>query len=132
MTKQFFIPLKKIPTVTHQQKKIDTRKSKPIVYEPESLANARALFEAHLGKHVPDEPITDGVRLFVKWLFPITGKHTSGEYKLTRPDTDNLQKLFKDCMTKVGFWKDDAIVCSEVIEKFYNNVTGIWVYIETI
>ncbi len=132
MTKQFFIPLKKIPTVTAQQKKIDTRKDKPIVYEPENLAKARALFEAHLGKHVPDEPITEGVRLFVKWLFPITGKHTSGEYKLTKPDTDNLQKLFKDCMTKVGFWKDDCIVCAEVIEKFYNDVTGIWVYIETI
>ena len=62
----------------------------------------------------------------------MTGNHKDGEYKLTRPDTDNLQKLFKDCMTKVGFWKDDAIVCSEHIEKFYNSVTGIWVLVETI
>lgn len=132
MTKHFFIPLKKIPTVTHQQKRIDTRKGKPIIYEPDRLKDARELFEAYLSKHAPDEPITGGVRLIVKWLFPITGKHVSGEYKLTRPDTDNLQKLFKDCMTKVGFWKDDAIVCSEVVEKFYNSVVGIWVYIETV
>ena len=30
--------------------------------------------------------------------------------EVTKPDTDNLQKLLKDCMTKCGFWKDDAQV----------------------
>ena len=36
---------------------------------------------------------------------------------MTRPDTDNLQKLLKDCMTRVGFWNDDAQVCREEVTK---------------
>ena len=48
----------------------------------------------------------------------------------TKPDTDNLQKLFKDCMTKLGFWKDDARVASEIAEKFWSEVVGIYVRVE--
>ena len=70
-----------------------------------------------------------GVRLVVKWLFP-KGRHNNGEYRTTKPDTDNLQKLLKDCMTKCGFWKDDALVASEIVEKFWADVPGIYIQIE--
>ena len=43
--------------------------------------------------------------------------HKEGTYRVTRPDTDNLQKLLKDTMTQVGFWKDDAQVCKETVTK---------------
>lgn len=102
------------------------------------------------------------IRLVTKWLFPIrpspdTGSgagyagavqalhpanqarpdlkrtgHTNGEYKLTRPDTDNLQKLLKDCMTDMGFWTDDSLVCSEIVEKFWADTPGIYVKIEVL
>ena len=65
----------------------------------------------------------------VKWCFP-RGRHGNGEYRTTRPDTDNLQKLLKDCMTAAGFWKDDALVASEIVEKFWADVPGIYVRIE--
>ena len=39
---------------------------------------------------------------------------------------------FTDAMTDVGFWHDDAQVCSEVTEKFWGDVPGIWVYVEEI
>ncbi len=48
----------------------------------------------------------------------------------SKPDTDNLQKLLKDCMTAVGFWKDDAQVASEICEKFWAEVPGIYVCAE--
>jgi len=48
-------------------------------------------------------------------------------WKTTKPDTDNLIKMLKDCMTTAGFWKDDAIVCSEVTEKFLAFHPGIYV-----
>ena len=70
------------------------------------------------------------VRLTVKWIFPITGKHRDGEYKTTKPDTDNLQKMLKDIMTDLGFWKDDALVASELVEKFWGNITGIFIRVE--
>ena len=50
-----------------------------------------------------------------------------GEYKITKPDTDNLQKLLKDCMTAVRFWSDDAQVASEVVEKFWADIPGIYI-----
>jgi Holliday junction resolvase RusA-like endonuclease len=64
----------------------------------------------------------------VKWCFP-RGRHKDGQYKITKPDTDNLDKMLKDVMTEVGFWKDDAQVASEIIEKFWADVPGIYVEI---
>lgn len=129
---EFFMPMIP-PTVTHQEKKIHVVKGKPVTYEPPKLINARAKLQAHLSKHKPDRPYTAGVRLTVKWLFPDkSGKHKDGEYRITKPDTDNLQKLLKDCMTAVGFWKDDALAASEICEKFWVNKSppGIYVKIE--
>ena len=70
------------------------------------------------------------VQLVVKWCFPLQGDHQDGEYKTSKPDTDNLIKLLKDCMTKVGFWKDDAQVASEINEKFWAAVSGIYIRAE--
>ena len=33
-------------------------------------------------------------------------------------------------MTELGFWKDDALVASEITEKFWADVPGIYVRIE--
>lgn len=60
------------------------------------------------------------------------GGHRDGEYRITKPDTDNLQKLLKDCMTDVGFWEDDAQVASEICEKFWAEVPGIYICAEEI
>lgn len=38
--------------------------------------------------------------------------------------------MLKDVLTKLGFWKDDAIVCSEIIEKFWAVHPGIYIKIE--
>ena len=118
------------PTTTHQQKQVTVRKGKPVFYEPEDLKAARAKLMAHLGKHVPESRIDGGVHLTVKWLFPITGDHKDGDWKITKPDTDNLNKLLKDCMTDLGFWKDDQLVASELIQKFYAETPGIFIQIE--
>lgn len=48
------------------------------------------------------------------------------------PYMDNLQKLLKDCMTTVGFWKDDAQVTCEIIEKFWADIPGIYIEVEEI
>ena len=92
----------------------------------------RSKLTAHLAGHVPDQKYTGAVRLVTKWLFPVTGKHQNGEYKTTRPDTDNLQKMLKDVMTDLGYWKDDALVVSEITEKFWAERPGIYVCIENI
>lgn len=130
METEFFMPMIP-PTVTHQEKKVHVVDGRPVFYEPSELKAARQKLVAHLGQHVPKEPYYCGIRLIVKWCFP-KGKNKDGAYKTTKPDTDNLQKLLKDCMTLVGYWEDDALVVSEIVEKFWAEVPGIYIRIEEV
>lgn len=126
----FFMPMR-TPTITNQEHKVRVIKGKPIIYEPDELKSAKALITDSLAKYKPKmETIKDPVRLTVKWLFPTQEGHHNQEYKYTKPDTDNLDKMLKDCMTRVGFWKDDALVVSEIIEKFWADPSGIYIKLE--
>lgn len=119
------------PTVTHQEKAVHVVNGKPVFYEPEELRAARAKLRAYLSRYAPPEPMEGGIRLLVKWCFPC-GNHVNGSYRTTKPDTDNLQKLLKDCMTAEGFWKDDAQVASEICEKFWAEVPGIYIQVSAL
>lgn len=130
-TKQFFLPMIP-PTVTAQQKGETIRCGKIHHYEKPEVTAVREKFKANLAKHIPERPFEGAVRLVTQWIYPITANHTDGEYKTTKPDTDNALKLFKDVMTDLKFWKDDAQVASEITEKFYGKVTGIFVKVEEI
>lgn len=125
----FFLPMRP-PTKTHQEKQVRVVNGKPQFYEPAELQAVRSKLQAHLAGHVPEKKYTGAVRLITKWCFPIAGKHQNGEYKTSKPDTDNLQKMLKDVMTTLGYWKDDAQVASEIIEKFWAEMPGIYVAIE--
>lgn len=125
---EFFMPMIP-PTVTAQEHKIMVKNGKPIFYDPPEVKNAKSKLLSTLCPHKPKEPYKCAVRLTCKWLFP-KGRHNDGEYRTTKPDTDNLQKLLKDCMTKCGFWEDDALVASEICEKFWAEVPGIYIKIE--
>lgn len=132
MKLEFFLSMRKPPTVTHQEKQVRVLNGKPVFYEPQELKAARGLLLGSLLKYKPEKPFPAGVRLAVKWLFP-PGRHEPGSYRTTRPDTDNLQKLLKDCMTQAGFWKDDAQVASELVEKLWAEDemhTGIYIRLE--
>ena len=126
---QFFMPMKP-PTVTQQEHRVTVKSGKPVFFDTQEIKNAKVKLRDNLADFVPDEPYDCGVRLMVKWLFPVTEKHTDGEYKITKPDTDNLQKMLKDIMTDLKFWKDDALVASEIIEKFYADIPGLFIVIQ--
>lgn len=74
--------------------------------------------------------------LTVKWCFGGTavesGKVKDGTPRTTKPDTDNLDKMLKDCMTALGFWWDDAQVAEEHIGKYWSRIPGVFVRIEVI
>lgn len=128
---EFFVPLKNIPRTTHQQKKVNLKTGN--FYEDEKLQNAREIFMSHFSRFRPDEKLTGPIRLITKWFYPTqSSTHQDGDWKITSPDTDNLVKLPKDCMTTLGFWKDDALVASEIIEKFWvkESPSGVYVKIE--
>ena len=104
------------PTVTAQEHKVRVNRGRPMFYNTPRLKQARAVFESLLTRYRPRQPMEGPVALTVDWFF-FTGSHKDGEWRVTRPDTDNLQKLLKDCMTRTGFWKDDSQVCVEMISK---------------
>lgn len=126
---KFFLAMEP-PTVTAQTRKVTVRNGKPAFYDTARLNKARAQFMAALIPEAPAEPLEGPVLLSVMWAFP-TKTHKEDEFRITRPDTDNLQKLFKDCMTKAGFWLDDAQVCVEIITKRWTRKTpGLLVMVE--
>ncbi len=128
---QFFLPGPP-PTTTAQTREARVIRGKPHFYKPDRLLSAERYYLDALGPHRPSEPYRVGLRLVVKWCFPLARGHRAGQYKLTRPDTDNLQKLLKDCMTQCGFWTDDSLVCSEIVEKFWSDVPGVFIRIEEV
>ena len=119
------------PTITHQEHKVAVRNGKPVIYEPPELMAARQKLTDYLAQHRPNEKLTGPLELVATWCFSTNDPKLNGKYKTSRPDTDNLDKLLKDCMTHLGFWEDDAQVCREIIEKFTvdPNLRGIYVRI---
>ena len=125
MTIEFFMPMKP-PTITAQQHKVANGR----FYDPPELKVAKAKLRDNLIPHIPDKPFDGPLRLVVKWCYPVKGKHKNGEYKATKPDTDNLNKALKDIMEDLGFFFNDSRVASEIIEKFWADVPGIYIRLE--
>ncbi|HBI61685.1 MAG TPA: RusA family crossover junction endodeoxyribonuclease [Lachnospiraceae bacterium] len=127
----FFLPMIP-PTATHQEKQVHVVNGKPVFYEPQEVKAVRQKLQSYLGQHVPEKRFTGPVRLTTWWCFPAKGRHKDGEYRTSKPDTDNLVKMLKDVMTELHFWKDDAQVASEVIEKYWADIPGIYVKVESL
>ena len=126
----FFMEMKP-PTATAQEHSVKVVKGRPVFFDPPSVKDAKNLLIGHLAKNKPEVPFAGAVELTVLWLFPKGRSHRHGEWRKTKPDTDNLQKLLKDCMTQVGFWKDDAQVVSEKVQKRWSDdPTGIYIEIK--
>ncbi len=108
-----------IPKLTHQNG-IKTRvvNGHAQVYKTPALRNLEAKYISFLRPFAPLEPLDCPVAFDVEWIFRAP-KGAKGIYKTTKPDTDNLMKTLKDCMTRCGFWKDDALVVCERCVKLW-------------
>lgn len=126
---KFFVPMR-LPTVTLQEHGVATnKKGKGYIHDTQEIKAAKVLFRDRLAQFAPKEPLRGPVKLHTVWCY-YSEEHGPGEWKITKPDTDNSLKLLKDVMTKLGFWKDDAQVCSELTEKIWNDLPGLYVAVE--
>lgn len=122
------------PKATHQQKGeriVGSGKNAFIHhYEKKNVKDARALFMAHLKQYAPEAPIEGAVRLVTVFGYKAPTKKKHLTPKTTRPDTDNIIKLLKDCMSASGFWLDDSQVFDDRIIKRWTTTPGIIVSVQ--
>lgn len=128
MNIEFFMAMDP-PTVTAQEHKVMVRNGKPVFYDPPDLRAARQKLLDHLALHRPEHKISGPVELTTTWCFHTDDTNLNGTFRITKPDTDNLNKLLKDCMTTAAFWEDDAQVCREIIEKFWVKTSPSGIYV---
>ena len=131
MQLEFVLPIIP-PTVTMQEHKISTYKNKVRYYMPPELKDAKEKYLAHLAQHTPEKPLEGPLGVWSAFYFPATKDHPAGTWKTTKPDNDNMIKLLRDCMTKTNFWKDDAQVAMDVVQKRYSETPGIWIKVITL
>lgn len=120
------------PTATSQENKVATINGKQIHYKSARAKQTFRVLQDALRPHIPAEPLDGPIRLITEWRFPRGKSHKDGEWRITRPDTDNLVKALKDVMTRLGFWVDDSRVCCELISKTWSDRPGITIIYERI
>lgn len=114
--KSTFFMMMKIPTVTAQEKQIN--KKTGTLYSPGKVEDVKEKYLAHLDKYKPQRLFYPPISLRICFMFH-SDKVEQPTPKITKPDTDNMLKLLKDCMTIKNFWKDDAHVTIEQISKYW-------------
>lgn len=120
---EFFMAMNPPRTTAQMARSGTDRRGNHYHYKGQKLKAAERQLCMALARHRPETPAKGPVRLEVEWIFRQERK--SLKPKITRPDTDNLQKLLKDCMTKCGFWTDDALVYNEHVIKYWGPNPGI-------
>lgn len=125
MKDQFYLHFPTMPKGTAQQKGYNRKTGR--YFKKKNVASAEHEFKLALIPHRPLNPSEKPIKLTVMFVFDTKNKRLWGHPKATRPDTDNYLKLFKDCMTDCGFWKDDAQVWDERIVKTYGESASIMV-----
>lgn len=131
MKDQFYLHFETMPKGTAQQKGVYIRNGKPHFYEKGNTEEARQIFSYALKQHKPAKPSEHPVKLTLWFAFDTKNKKLWGkdaedgqepwqkrEYKPTRPDVDNIAKLFIDCMNGL-FFKDDSQIVELRLIKTY-------------
>ena len=111
------------------------------VYDKGTAEGWKGMIALAAREHLPVAPLDQPLRVAATFYCPRPGrlmrrKDPEGPIPHTaKPDGDNAMKAVLDCLSQVGMWRDDALVCSQIVEKFYagkNQPTGalIQVFVE--
>ena len=111
------LTMEQIPKGTAQMKRYNGRTR--TYFKSQRLQQTEDFYLNELRSYAPTSPITGAVSLSIDFDYFTTTKKRRGKWKTTRPDCDNVEKLLTDCMTKLGFWLDDAQVARLRVSKRY-------------
>lgn len=94
-------------------------------------------FNWKIKQYKPAEPLNGPLELQLHFKFPwnkTTPKKylNKEEWKITRPDLDNMEKMILDSLTSEGFIVDDSLICLKTTSKKHSNNHGINIVIRQI
>jgi len=130
MVNQFRLDFTELPKATSQEKGYNRYTG--VHFKKANVLAAEKVFYLKLKPFAPAKPSDRPIKLSVWFGFGVKEKSKWGQYKTTRPDTDNYIKLFKDIMTQCGYWLDDSQVVDERVIKTYAECPFIWVKVEEV
>lgn len=103
------------------------------VYDPGTAEGWKSQIALAAREHVPAKPIEGALQVRLTFFFKRPKSHfrkIKGEesqrtdapfYHTQKPDADNVAKAVLDCLTTLGFWKDDAQVAILYVSKMFGN-----------
>lgn len=107
------------------------------VYDAGTAEGWKGAIAQEAEKYRPEKPALGVVAVQIRFQFPRPRSHfgsgknaevikaNAPQYKLGKPDLDNLAKAVLDALTVIGgFWADDAQVARLVLSKYYDPVPG--------
>lgn len=123
---EFFIPCVP-PTTTAQMRR---HNHNGITFKPKKLVEAQDFYMALLSEHVPKETVKGAVALSVVFTWPwrkSEPKHNRGgnKYHTSKPDCDNVIKLFQDILVAMRFIENDQSVSVLSVAKYWGGNPGI-------
>ena len=135
--KAFFIKCNPPRSTAQSSKRVGVKKDgTPFSYTSAKGKKQQTEFEGLLKPFVPEKPLEGPLALTIIYKFPFLKsekravKDKGWTWHFTKPDADNLVKMFQDCMGKLLFYKSDAQVVQLEIQKIRCRIPGIYVYLE--
>lgn len=130
MKRTVMIQLDQIPSGTAQQRKIAMNNGMIRSYPSKSLQRTRAIYDKALAPITP-EHLTGAIKLTLVFYYATSDKKKRQlEYKVTRPDCDNLAKVFIDSLMHHGWFEDDSQICTLSVSKRWSDRAMILMEIE--
>ncbi len=120
-----------VPTCTAQERRIVW--SRRMTYLPEKVKTAKKNYYNASIKYAPVKPLDEALE--VEYNFHFYQKNGKiGQYKMTKPDCDNLAKLLTDSLADAGFFINDSRISRLVVTKDFveDGQQGVNVKIRTL
>lgn len=115
---------------------INKKSGKIIRYQPKDKVNYVGILKTYAVDKRPNRLLDGALRLSVVFYFPYLKSHSkkfreSGiQYKVTKPDIDNLLKPVKDALTGIVYADDNQIVEYGLVRKVYSDSGRIDIIVE--
>lgn len=97
------------------------------------MKETRETYQALLSFKKPmKQPLDGAIEMHIKWIFPRTKVHKTGQWKITKPDLDNMNKAIQDSLQTCGYIANDSRIARLLCEKGYGEKGRIIIELQEI